>query len=268
MIKLLRTCWQKKSARGGKKILYAEEQRWHQISHWKLCKWEDVSLEGIFNAPKAKQNNCHPQNSIPSKNIFQNEGGNKDIFKYMKAHQEGRGTVPWLPSFAFLDTLTTWVSFSDLFAGYPWRLSVLRETQRKSGFRTMAVQALVQTALPHKQLSPKIQQTLGWLVCLWGECCAVFVAARGFFLLGSTGSKAWGFSHWHMGSAVVLHRPSCPIACGFPAWPGIEPGSPARAGGFQPLGHRKLQTMSSSTTLLHFKDCSWLPGGSRWGLSA
>ena len=80
----------------------------------------------------------------------------------------------------------------------------------------MQVQALVQTALPHKQLSPKTQQTLGLFACLWGECCAgSLLLHAGLFLLWSTGSKVWGFqSLWHVGSAVVLHRLSCPTACG------------------------------------------------------
>ena len=67
----------------------------------------------------------------------------------------------------------------------------------------MQVQALVQTPLPHKQLSPEIQQTLGWFVCLWGECGAgCLLLHAGFFLLWSMGSKVWGFpSLWHVGSA-------------------------------------------------------------------
>ena len=68
----------------------------------------------------------------------------------------------------------------------------------------------------HKQLSPKTQQTLGLFACLWGECCAgSLLLHAGLFLLWSTGSKVWGFqSLWHVGSAVVLHRLSCPTACG------------------------------------------------------
>ena len=96
MIKLLRTCFkEKKLARGGEKTHYVQKNKDDIKFLIGNCVNEKASYwNGIFKVPKEKQNNCHPRILYPAKIPFTNEGGNEDVFRYMKAHQEGRGTVP------------------------------------------------------------------------------------------------------------------------------------------------------------------------------